>query len=306
MTAERDTPVLRTFDPGDHPAIAAIVERTFAAGDLPGRAHFDVRRFLEVLPGESAGTIVAEVGGEIVGFTAPSWQELIVHPDHRRRGHGTRLVAAALADAGARGQSTLTLAPPPGSNLAVAFLTRLGFAYDHSLWRLRLAPDTEVPPPDFPPDIVARHFRRDENLAAYVDLVNAAFADHPSPYAVTIERVRHSHGLPDFDPANILLLAPKSNPGRPVAVCRCALRDHAGRPIGIIGLIGVLPAWRGRGLGRELLRWGVARLRAAGATEITLTVDADNDRALALYVRTGFVRTQEWPRWSKPIPTAAP
>jgi len=158
-----------------------------------------------------------------------------------------------------------------------------------------------VLPPIFPADVVTRTYRPDENVAVYVALVNTAFADHPSPYAVTVEQIRHVHGLPDFDPANILLVAPAIEPERLIAVCRCVVRRDGDIARGEVGLIGVLPAWRGRGLGRELLRWGIARLHGIGATQITITIDATNERALGLYERTGFVRAQEWPRWSKPV-----
>jgi ribosomal protein S18 acetylase RimI-like enzyme len=52
--------------------------------------------------------------------------------------------------------------------------------------------------------------------------------------------------------------------------------------------LGVLPHFEGRGLGRQLLESAEDRARAAGLRKITLTVDADNDRALGLYKRAGF------------------
>jgi ribosomal protein S18 acetylase RimI-like enzyme len=66
---------------------------------------------------------------------------------------------------------------------------------------------------------------------------------------------------------------------------------------GWIALIGVLPAWRGRGLGRELLRWTVAYARAREAVRVELSVEALNERALGIYRRDGFVPTIEWPHW---------
>jgi ribosomal protein S18 acetylase RimI-like enzyme len=52
--------------------------------------------------------------------------------------------------------------------------------------------------------------------------------------------------------------------------------------------LGVLPQFEGRGLGRKLLQFAEARARAAGLGKITLTVDADNERAIRLYRRAGF------------------
>jgi ribosomal protein S18 acetylase RimI-like enzyme len=66
-----------------------------------------------------------------------------------------------------------------------------------------------------------------------------------------------------------------------------------------------MPEWRGRGLGRELLRWGVAELRKRGAGPIQLSVEAENDLALGLYRRTGFEPVVEWPNWTYPVPGAS-
>jgi ribosomal protein S18 acetylase RimI-like enzyme len=59
---------------------------------------------------------------------------------------------------------------------------------------------------------------------------------------------------------------------------------------GIYGL-GVLPEYRGRGLGRAILLEGVRRLKAAGAGEIMLQVATGNENALHLYESCGFQTT---------------
>ncbi len=58
---------------------------------------------------------------------------------------------------------------------------------------------------------------------------------------------------------------------------------------GTLGL-GVLPEWRGRGVGRRLLEATLAKARRAGFKRIELDVHADNQRAIALYEKAGFVR----------------
>ena len=302
--ADRDGCSIRAFQSADQAAIAAILNLTFAAGELGSRTPHDIEHFLERLPATPAGSLVATVGEEVVGFTTPHAQELVVHPAHRRRGYGTRLVEAALGMAQSEGWDKLSLAPPRGSAGAIAFLTRLGFAYDSSLWLLRLPPERQVPAPVFPATVVARPFQPDRDLKGYVALINRAFLDHPSPLAVTEEQVSYVHALPGFDPADILVLTPVAEPDHLIAFCRTEMDHVEGAVTGEVALIGVLPEWRGQGLGRELLRWGVARLRDAGLTEPTLTVEARNERALGLYERAGFERAQEWPRWSKSVAQA--
>lgn len=57
---------------------------------------------------------------------------------------------------------------------------------------------------------------------------------------------------------------------------------------GTLGL-GLLPEWRGRGVGRRLLEATLAMARRAGFKRIELDVHADNQRAIALYEKAGFV-----------------
>lgn len=54
--------------------------------------------------------------------------------------------------------------------------------------------------------------------------------------------------------------------------------------------IGVLPEYRGQGIGRRLLRAVAAKARAKGITRIELEARDDNERAVRVYERAGFVR----------------
>jgi len=53
----------------------------------------------------------------------------------------------------------------------------------------------------------------------------------------------------------------------------------------------VRPAFRGRGVGRELLRWVIEEARAAGYREIVGDTMPVMEQALAMYDRAGFERT---------------
>jgi RimJ/RimL family protein N-acetyltransferase len=58
---------------------------------------------------------------------------------------------------------------------------------------------------------------------------------------------------------------------------------------GTLGM-GLLPEWRGRGVGRRLLEATLAQAPRSGFKRIELDMHADNPRAIALYEKAGFVR----------------
>jgi mycothiol synthase len=155
-----------------------------------------------------------------------------------------------------------------------------------------------VKAPSFTDDVVVRGFGPGEDFEAYVAMMNAAFADHPTPMSWTVQQIREVHALPDFDPTNIRLVAPVDRPSELIGFCVADIQpDDEGRPVGWVELVGVDPAWRGRGIGHALLRWGIAHTRARGASVVRLAVEAMNERALGIYRRAGFEPAIEWPHW---------
>jgi ribosomal protein S18 acetylase RimI-like enzyme len=71
----------------------------------------------------------------------------------------------------------------------------------------------------------------------------------------------------------------------------CDIIPAKDRPIhahsGVLG-IGLLPDYRGKGLGRALMTAAITKARAQGLTRIELTVRAQNANAIALYKKLGF------------------
>ena len=57
---------------------------------------------------------------------------------------------------------------------------------------------------------------------------------------------------------------------------------------GVIGMIAVVPDYRGKGVSRHILQAGMKHLRSIGLAEIGLDVDGNNASAVGLYESTGF------------------
>ena len=293
--------MIRAFRPGDEPAILAVVDAALPIDRPPGTTRRDLMHDVDRLAGDPAGTLVALEGDTIVAYCTPRHDDLTVHPDHRRRGHGRRLVAAALDLVRSRGMDQLILYGPTDRLPAAGFIEALGFTYHSSLWMFELVPSVDVPSPRFADDIVVRTFRPESDLSRFVDLANASFRDHATPLTFSEQAVAHLHAMPDFDPSGILLASPRDDADRPIAWAKAEHEmTEAGVRRGFVSFVGVVPEWRGRGIGRELLRWAIEYVRAAGAGTIELNVVATNERALRLYRRTGFTPEVEWPHYALP------
>lgn len=298
------TAVVRSSRPEDVDDIRDVMEACLATDGIPGFVRSDIERALVRIVPDPDGTVVALDGGRVVGYCTPHHDDLTVHPSFRRRGHGRRLVPAALDAVQRRGHDALQLYVPPHIPGSVAFAEALGFRYRSSLWQFQLPADHPVPAPAFPADVTTRHFDPaiDTDVDAWVAFMLATFEGHPTRMTWTPSVIAHVNASPDFDPSGILLVTAVGAPAAPVAFARIETHtEETGAMTGDVGLIGVLPAWRGRGLGRELLRWGVTDLRRRGADRIELSVEAANDRATGLYRAHGFEPDIEWPHWVLPV-----
>jgi ribosomal protein S18 acetylase RimI-like enzyme len=73
-----------------------------------------------------------------------------------------------------------------------------------------------------------------------------------------------------------------------IATCFFGFSTFAARPLLNVHDLAVLPASRGRGVGRALLVAAEERARARGCVKLTLEVREDNARARGLYHERGF------------------
>lgn len=293
--------LVRPLQPGDGPAVLELELASFDLAPLPGMSRAEIPWMISRMELVADGTLVAVDDGRVVGECTPRVDSLTVHPGFRRRGHGRRLVEAGRALVGRAGLAELSLWGDPGRPEVAAFIRAMGATYRSSLWQFVLPAGHAVPGPVFPPDVVVRPVRPGQDDRPFAALLNQVFADHPSPLSWPETYIRDIHARPDFDPAGVLVVAPASEPDRLVGLCRTLeLPGDSGHRRGEIAVVGLLPEWRGRGLGRQLLRWGVGYLRAAGFAEIELSVEARNARALELYRQEGFEAAVEWPHWVVP------
>jgi mycothiol synthase len=291
---------IRPARPDDAEPILAAMLGALTRGEYPGLDRHYLDGSVARLAADPELGAVAEDDGRLAGWIVPGRFDLTVDLPYRRRGHATRLLAAGRDIARRGGVPDLRLWVPQ-REASEAFARASGMRYHSSLWQLRLPAGTPLDPPRFATDRRVRPILPAEDDVAFVELVNDTFRDHPTPLVLDLEQMRRVHARPGFDPSTILLVTPAVEPGRLVAFCR--IRGHAddeGRPTWEVAQVGVREALRGRGLGRELVRWGVTEARRRGAGDVLLSVESENEGALRLYESLGFGRDLEWRRWAEP------
>ena len=89
-------------------------------------------------------------------------------------------------------------------------------------------------------------------------------------------------------PATLVLLALLQDRAVGVAVCFEGLSTFRARPLLNVHDLAVLPGLRGRHIGRALLEAAESRALQRGCCRLTLEVQEDNHRAMALYRSFGF------------------
>jgi mycothiol synthase len=274
-----------------------------------------------------AGGTIGYVQIDRSGETASA--ELVIHPEHRRNGHGRMLLRTAERDAtlpsrsGEPGQHGKHLRVWAHGDLESA----RGFARAAGLRPVRellflarpLVPagspsgvpggsPAEAPElPEAPAGYRLRTFRPGTDDDAWLRVNARAFATHPEQGRMSLDDLRARQAEPWFDPEGFFLLVPEDASGGADGADPAAFlwtKTEPDQPDGArdgeIYALGVDPDHQGRGLGRLLTAVGLTHLARTGATRAVLYVEGDNVPALATYERAGFTRAAVHVQYARP------
>ena len=207
--------------------------------------------------------------------------ELVVDPSHRRRGHGRALLEAALGE-GAGSVWAHGLLPA-----ADALARAVGLELTRSLYRMaRPLTSADAVDPVLPEGFSVRSFEPGRDDEAWVRLNAAAFARHPEQGRLTVDDLHERMTQAWFDPAGFILVVDDSTGA--VVAFHWTKVEPGSRTAGEVYVVGVDPAYQGRGLGGPLTRLGLAHLAREGLEVVELYVDGDNTAARRTYARLGF------------------
>jgi len=286
----------------DRSAAAALI-RDAAAADRIGPVSEEARLALaHGRPG--ADFLVARTAsGTLAGYAyaGPPDEhgnrsaELVVAPDHRRRGLGAALAAelnAAVADEAApdeTGARRLEFWAHGDHPAARRLAEALGYELVRELHLMALDVEAlgegEI---ELPAGAVLRTFRPDADEQEWLTLNRRAFSHHPEQGSWTEVELAERKAEPWFDPAGFFLL---SADGQPAGFHWTKVHPagaYGPDPVGEVYVVGVDPEAQGRGFGRLLTLVGLRHLAGLGLSKIILYADADNTAAVRLYGSIGF------------------
>ncbi|MET8864340.1 mycothiol synthase [Nonomuraea sp. NPDC004580] len=212
--------------------------------------------------------------------------EVVVHPAHRRQGHGTRLLRAVMDAAGGRPRLWAHGDHAGAAALAAAF----GFDRVRSLWQMRRPLAEPLPPATLPAGVILRTFVPGQDEEEWLKVNAAAFAHHPEQGAWTMDDLLRREQEPWFDPEGFFL----AQRGDRLAGFHWTKvhgsSEHGHDPLGEVYVVGVDPSQQGTGLGKALTLAGLEHLRSRGLAQAMLYVDETNTAAIRLYEGLGFTR----------------
>lgn len=267
------------------------------------------------------------LGGEFkgVGIIGEGEVDLVIHPDARGLGLGTAALNEMIA---AKDQLSPNGTPPEASvdgpaathglrawahgenPAATALLTHAGFAPIRSLYRLALDPaalDTAIASSRAFPEgfrLAAFDLTDDAQAKAWVRVNAAAFANHPEQGGVTFEDFKNLEREPWFAPEDLILAFDTNTHNDPeddrlagYAWVKTTQSSDGTNTETELYVLGVDPAYAGRGLGAALLGATLRQMAKHAPDRISLYVDGDNENARELYDRVGFETDQLSTQW---------
>jgi mycothiol synthase len=248
-------------------------------------------------PDEENPTIIMKKDGSIIAAAS------LILDDYHRRGRCGRFRIFYSEDNDSRVYSTLFSEVMKHRNeidkvfLFVPFINNelsnniqdLQFEIDRYVYLL-VKEITKPQVVNLPEHYSIREFQSDRDEDDWCYIRNTAFSQlRGNSTPITSEIVRKQMSSTEYLEGGLLFLMHNNTP---IGIIRGAKDDYEGEQVMNIGPLAILPAYQGKGLGRQLLRTAINFAQKHKYNKVMLCVNADNEQAKELYLKEGFVQVE--------------
>lgn len=236
-------------------------------------------------PSPQTQAVLCYEDGQLVGLLAvqrgigEAELTIVVHPEYRRRGIGSALLQTAKKECEGQGTERCLLVCQESSKSGKAFVQSIGANYRFSEYKMKLE-DRPVGAQVSEQSIrMYQASFRDRTLLASITATSFGKPEEENlqRYTRDIPKPTHRFFIATLDNQRIGSFGVVSS------------RDR----VWIVAL-GVLPEYRKRGYGRQMLTRIVRMLLKEGHHEVLIEVQTDNKNALRLYRTCGFKEQAEY------------
>ena len=228
--------------------------------------------------------LLVSEGEDLLGYaqleSGTEWSagQLVVSPDHRRRGIGSLLLQRLIMES----SSPLRVWAMGDTPAARALAATAGMVPRRELLIMERQLDDDVPEPVMPPGVQIRTFVPGQDEQEWLRVNAAAFADHPEQALIDSDDLADRMAESWFDPNGFFVATINDT-----MVGFHWTKQHQ-EQLGEVYVLGITPSAAGGGLGKALLLTGLRSLQERGSTRVELYVEADNRAAVELYLSYGF------------------
>lgn len=255
--------------------------------------------------------LVAELGNEVVGYAAVTPElgigrvvvDCVVDPQHRRKGLATRLLPRTMRHGADLGAQMAHASVNEGNPAARDLLHKLGFRPIRRHLEMALDLSSVLLPNIERADLVFHQLQYGDE-AKLTHIQNIAFTGTWGFNPNTIEEIVYRLSSTGCSPSDVILV---SEAGKPMPIGYCWMMTYpqevSERVLskGRIHMLGVAPAFQGRGTGSLLLLAGLDHLMRKGIAIVEVTVDSQNGAARSIYIAAGFRTTSSTLWYGKEI-----